>query len=87
MPHGYKQYGDEDQHAKLLWPQGLHVEDEVDKVHDVVQGAMHTVHSPLLCFWNVLLKKLGHSEVKGSETYLQGSSVGRINVNRCQRPW
>lgn len=85
MFYGYKQYGDEDQYVKLLWFQGLYVEDEVDKVYDVVQGVMYIVYSFLFCFWNVFLKKLGYSEVKGLEIYLQGSSVGRINVNRCQR--
>lgn len=37
--------------------------------HEVVQEALHTVRSPLLCFWNVLLKKLGHGEVEGPDTY------------------
>lgn len=69
VPCGDKQHGDEDQHAKLLWPQGQHDEDEVDEVREVVQGALHAVHSPSLHFWNVLLKKPSHSEVKGPETY------------------
>lgn len=67
MPHGDKQYGNEDQQAKLLRPWGQHDEDEVDEVHEVVQGALHTIDSPSLHFWNVLLEKLGHSEVKGPE--------------------
>lgn len=69
MPRGYKQQGDEDQHAKLLGPWGQHDEDEVDEVHEVIQGALHAIHSPALRFWNVLLKKLSHGEVKRPETY------------------
>lgn len=48
---------------------GRRGQDEVDEVREVVQGTLHTVHSPSLCFQNVLLKKLGHSEVKGPKTY------------------
>ena len=48
---------------------GQHDQDEVDEAHEVVQGTLHTVHSPSLCFQNVLLKKLAHSEVKGPNTY------------------
>jgi hypothetical protein len=60
MPCDYKQYGDEDQHAKLLGLRGQHYEDLMDEVHEVVQGALHTTDRPWLCFWNVLLEKLGH---------------------------
>lgn len=67
MPCAYTQCGDEDQHAKLLWPPGQH-DDDMDEAHEVVQGALHAVLSPSLHFWNVLLKKLSHSEVKGPET-------------------
>lgn len=54
-------------------------------------GPWHTSGSsahhsqPLTSFWNVFLRELGHSEVKGPKTYMVAIG-GKINVHRCQRP-
>lgn len=85
MPRGHKQQGGEDQHAELLRPGGQHDQDEVDEVHEVVQGALHAIHSPLLRFWNVLLKKLSHCEVKGPETY-RAAVLGENKDERGENP-
>lgn len=55
--------------AKLLRPQGQHDQKEVDGVPEAVQRALHTIHGPSFCFWNVLPEILSHSEVKGPEAY------------------
>lgn len=67
MPCAYTHFADEDQHTKLLWARGQY-DDDMDEAHKAVQGALYVVLSSLLHFWNVLLKKLSHSEVKGPET-------------------
>lgn len=69
VPSGHKEHEEENQHAKLLRPRGQHDQDEVNEVHEVVQRALHAVHSPSLRFQNVLLEKLSHSEVEGPEAY------------------
>lgn len=49
-------------------------------VREVVQGALPTIHSPSLCFWNVL-EKLGHSEIKGPETYREAA----LGESKCKQ--
>lgn len=85
VPCGSEQQGDEDQHAELLRPGGQHDTDEVDEVHEVVQGALHAVHSSSLRFWNVLLKKLSHREVEGPETY-RAAVLGENECGRGENP-
>lgn len=65
----HKEHGEENQQAKLLRPRSQHDENKEDEVHEVVRRALHTIYSPSLCLWNVLLEKLSHSEVKGPEAY------------------
>lgn len=59
----------------------------MNEVHEIVQRALHTIDSPSLCFWNVLLEKLGHSEVEGPEacrTAVQGENKHeQMSENPC----
>lgn len=69
MSRGDEQYRDDDQDAKVLGLRSRDDHDEVEKVHQVVHGALDPVDHTTFRLTDVLLKQLGHGQVKGPQTW------------------
>ncbi len=64
-----EQDGDDDKDAEVLWLGCRDDHDEVQQVHQVVHGALDSIHHPTLWFTYGLLQELSHCQVKGPETW------------------